>query len=85
MGEPMRHYYNEKVYKMHYDAGIFYNYPKCCVEQFSKDAAEGVLAIAVYRQESHGLKFGTYHFGYVPCDSCIEKLMKKYKIRRNKK
>jgi hypothetical protein len=76
--------WNEHNYRVHYDAGIREGYPKCCVEQFSRECAQGVFGVAVHRCETHGIKFGKYRFEYLRCDACMRKWIKRYNIRTTK-
>ncbi len=48
----------EVVYMRHYNAGVYYGYPICCVKQFSKEASEGVGPIDMLRIKKFGLKWG---------------------------
>jgi hypothetical protein len=49
-----------------YACGIYYGYPECCVEQFSKDACNETVEL--YPEAPW---IGT---GFIPCPACAQKI-----------
>ncbi len=77
--------FNKKEYELHYNNGIRFGYPKCCVEQFATEAAIGIVPIALHRARKYGFswkRFVSIGPDYVMCDKCFEEYVKKFNIKR---